>query len=127
MSKELEEASIHLEKIVQQIEQIKNELKALTLFKQQPTAGEFREKVELRLPNFLPSSYEGIKSICATLTDTLHEACDIIDTAEASWKELLEACEDGLKDLGRLMMRLDTSEVDGTIKKMQVVIAKAKQ
>ena len=43
-------------------------------------------------------------------------------TLEASRKELLTACEDGLKDLGRLMMRLDTSEVDSTIRKMQAVI-----
>ena len=37
--------------------------------------------------------------------------------------DLLKACNDGLKDLGRLMERLDTSEVDDTIRKMQAAIA----
>ena len=43
----------------------------------------FREKVKNRLPSFLPDSYEGMKSVCAALTDLLHEACDIADASEA--------------------------------------------
>ena len=63
---------------------------AIILLKQQPTVSDFREKVEIRLPISLPGSYEGMKSLCATLTDTVHEACDIIDLIETENKKLKE-------------------------------------
>ena len=49
---------------------------------QQPIAGEFTERLKLRLPISLPGNYEGMKSLCATLTDTIKEACDYIDETE---------------------------------------------
>lgn len=52
----------------------------LDLIEQQPS--ELTEKLKRRLPNVLPDSYEGMKSLCATLTDTVKEACSIIDSFE---------------------------------------------
>ena len=66
---------------------------ALALIKEQPPVGEFREIVEIRLPASLPGSYEGMKSLCATLTDTANEACDRLDASESSRKELVTALE----------------------------------
>ncbi len=46
---------------------------------EQPPAGKFRERVKSLVPAFLPDSYEGMKLLCAILTDMLTDACDIID------------------------------------------------
>ena len=61
---------------------------ALTLLKQQPTAGEFRQKVTCAL---LDS--RSIEEQCKVALKLLHEAEDIIDTVEAINKDLLEACD----------------------------------
>ncbi len=61
---------------------------------EQPPASDFRVIVSNRLPVFLPDTYEGMKSLCAKLTDTINEACAIIDRSAASRKELLGLCEE---------------------------------
>ena len=45
---------------------------------------------------------------------------------QAEVDELVKVLDEGLGALMRLMLRLDTSEVDGTIRKMQQLIAKYK-
>lgn len=62
-----------------------------------PEPNEFREKVENRLPKFLPDSYEGMKSLCATLTDTVKEACFVIDQLQAK----LDRAEAKLEEAGK--------------------------
>ena len=69
---------------------------ALALLKEQPPASDFREIVSNRLPVILPDSYEGMKSLCAKLSDTINEACDRLDQQSAQLKakdELLFAYE----------------------------------
>lgn len=64
--------------------------KALTLLKQQPTAGEFRQKVTCALLDSRSTEEQ-----CTVALKLLHEAEDIIDSAESQLKiipDLLEAC-----------------------------------
>lgn len=64
-------------------EKIRKALVLLRKAPEQPPAGKFRERVKNLVPVFLPDNHEGLKLLCATLTDTVKEACDIIDRSEA--------------------------------------------
>lgn len=72
-------------------------------------------------------SRDGIKTEGVAWQLPTTEDNKIIQHHYNSHEDLLAVCEAGLKDLMRFMLRLDTSEADGTIRKMQAAIAKAKE
>ena len=86
---------------------------ALTLLKQQPTAGEFTKNIREDFSD-LP---EGMMDYTIA---SLLEACDIIDTAEAIKKDLLEACEELIENEPFGV----TPYFDEALRKVEAAIAK---
>ena len=63
---------------------------ALTLFKQQPTAGEFTKKLRNDIGKYKYGYQDKLK--VSAIVEQSEELCDRLDRAEAINKELLEAC-----------------------------------